>query len=82
MRTQQPQKGHGPHLNALELDSNALLLLDGPVLGFRQLVGQGHILKFQVLQEARLGHLSNLQRERLQGRKLLDFKPKCRLARP
>lgn len=50
------------HLNALELGGNALLLLDGSLLGLCQLVGQGHILKFQVLQEACLGHLSNLQR--------------------
>lgn len=65
-RADAPSRGaaeRGPHLDALQLQSNALLLLEGPVLSFRQLVGQGHVLEFQMLQEACLGHLSNLQRE-------------------
>lgn len=51
----------GIYLNALQLNSNALFVFDGAVLGLSELVGQSHILQLQMFHNTNLSHLSSLE---------------------
>lgn len=51
----------GVYLNALQLNSNALFVFDGAVLGLSELVGQSHILQLQMFHNTNLSHLSSLE---------------------
>lgn len=48
------------YLNVLQLNSNTLFFFDRAVLGFRELVGESHILQFKMFQSTNLSHLSSL----------------------
>lgn len=48
------------YLDALQLNSNALLVFDGAVLSLSQLVGESHIFQLQMFHNTNLSHLSSL----------------------